>query len=125
MTRNGRNQHPVLLGQGQCLRVALRTGQTPACYSENQGATYATKAIVPQSAALTQNMNITHLKTQGIGQHTRHTGGPIGECTVKIHGAKIDGTNAQCGLAMGSGGYAQWRLVAVGGWRLVVPWGGP
>ena len=33
-------------------------------YSENQGAEYATKAIMPQSASLTQNMNIMHLKTK-------------------------------------------------------------
>ena len=33
-------------------------------YSENQGAKYATKAIMPQSASLAQNMNIMHLKTQ-------------------------------------------------------------
>ena len=32
--------------------------------SENQGADNATKSIVPQSASLTQNMNIMHLKTQ-------------------------------------------------------------
>ena len=33
-------------------------------YSEKQGAKYATKAIMPKSAALTQNMNILHLKTK-------------------------------------------------------------
>ena len=33
-------------------------------YSENQGARYATKAIVPQSASLTQNMNIVHLESK-------------------------------------------------------------
>jgi hypothetical protein len=38
-------------------------------YSENQGAKYATKAIMPQSAALTQKMNIMHLKTK-VRQHT-------------------------------------------------------
>ena len=32
--------------------------------SENQVAKYPTKAIMPQSASLTQNMNIMHLKTQ-------------------------------------------------------------
>jgi hypothetical protein len=31
-------------------------------YSENQGAKYATKAIMPKSASLTKNMNIMHLK---------------------------------------------------------------
>ena len=67
-------------------------------YSENQGARYVTKAIMPQSASLTQNMNIMHLKNQGIRQHTWHTVGPIEKCTSKIHGAKIDGTNAQCCL---------------------------
>ena len=33
-------------------------------YSENQGAKYATKNIMPRSASLTQNMNIMHRKTQ-------------------------------------------------------------
>ena len=33
-------------------------------YSENQGAKYATTAIVPKSAPLKQNMNIMHLKTK-------------------------------------------------------------
>ena len=33
-------------------------------YSENQGAKYATKAIMPKSTSLTQNMNIMHLKTE-------------------------------------------------------------
>ena len=32
-------------------------------YSQNQGAEYAPKAIMPKSASLTQNMNIMHLKT--------------------------------------------------------------
>ena len=61
--------------------------------SENQGAKYATNAIMPKSASLTQNMNIMHLKTN-IRQHTYRTVGPIENCTAKIHGAKIDGTNA-------------------------------
>ena len=40
--------------------------------SENQGADNATKSIVPQSASLTQNMNIMHLKTQA-SDSTRST----------------------------------------------------
>ena len=32
--------------------------------SENRGANYATKALMPQSASLTQNMNILHPKAQ-------------------------------------------------------------
>ena len=33
-------------------------------YSENQGEKYATKAIMPKPASLTQNMNILRLKIQ-------------------------------------------------------------
>ena len=44
-------------------------------YSENQGASYAAKAVMPQSASSTQNMNILHLKTQA--SDTWHTVGPI------------------------------------------------
>ena len=33
-------------------------------YSENQAAKHATKAIMPKSASLTENVNIMHLKAQ-------------------------------------------------------------
>ena len=59
-------------------------------YSENHGAKCATKAVVPKSASLTQNMDIMHLKTQGIRQRAWHAVRSSENCTAKIHGAKID-----------------------------------
>ena len=47
-------------------RVLLKR-YTVQCYSENQGARYATKAIMSNSASLTQNMNIIHLEAQVSG----------------------------------------------------------
>ena len=41
-------------------------------HSETQGANYATKALMPQSASLTQNRNITHLKAR-VSDSTRST----------------------------------------------------
>jgi hypothetical protein len=46
---------------------------------------------MPKPASLTQNMNILHPKTK-VSDSTHST--PIEKCTAKIHGAKIDGTNA-------------------------------
>ena len=60
-------------------------------YSENQGAKYATKAIMPKSASLTQNMNIMHLKTK-VSDSTHSTqahSGPIEKCTIRIHSAEL------------------------------------
>ena len=72
-----------------------------ADYSEDQGAKCAANAIMPQSAPLTQNMNITHLKPEAAHRIASHKVGPIEKCTTKTHGAKIDGTCASCCLDMG------------------------
>ena len=64
-------------------------------YSENRGA----KAIMPQSASLTQNMNITHLKAQ-VSDSARSAQSDR-NLHLQIHSAKIDGTNARCCLDMG------------------------
>ena len=58
-------------------------------YSENQGAKYATEAIMPKSASLTQNRNTMHLETK-VSDSTYSTVGPIEKCDAKIRGAKND-----------------------------------
>ena len=82
-----------------CSTAQWYTRKDMVYYCENRGAKYATKAIMPQSASLTQNMNM-HPKTQGIRQHTWHAEGPIEKHAAKFHGAKIDGTNAKRCLEM-------------------------
>ena len=48
--------------EGTRLHCAWYMRKDMVYYSENQGAKYATKAIMRQSASLTQNTNIMHLK---------------------------------------------------------------
>ena len=48
-------------------------------------------------------MNIMHLKTK-VSDSTHSTVGPIEKCTAKIHGVKLDGTNAECCLDKGEWG---------------------
>ena len=80
-------------GVAHALHCAWHVRKDLVYYSENQGAKYATKAIMPQSASLTQNVTM-HLKTQ-VSDSTRSTQlDQMKICTAKIHGAKIDGTNA-------------------------------
>ena len=79
------------------LHCACYAGKDLVHYSENQGAKYATKAIMPQSASLTQTVNIVHLKTQASDSrwHKMH------HQKKKIHGAKIDATDAGSCLDIG------------------------
>mmetsp|Transcript_72149 Transcript_72149/g.121063 ORF Transcript_72149/g.121063 Transcript_72149/m.121063 type:complete len:111 (+) Transcript_72149:1162-1494(+) len=90
-------------------------------YSDRPGAGYATKAIMPQSAASTQSINPMHLKTKASG--------PIEKCTAKIHGAKVDGTNAWCCLGTGvpwtSGDAPMQRCAAVCSIRIECHWCNP
>ena len=58
-------------GVAYALHCARDMREDTVHYSE-KGARYATKAIMPQSASLTQNMNIVHLKAQ-VSHSTRGT----------------------------------------------------
>ena len=51
-------------GVAHALHCAWCMRKDMVYYSDTHGAKHATKAIMPQSASLTQHMNIVHLKTE-------------------------------------------------------------
>ena len=59
-----------------------------------------------QSASLTRNMSLLHLKAQ-VSDSTQPAGRPIERCTAKVHGAKNDGANAACCWGIG----VAWALI--------------
>ena len=66
-------------GVADALHCAWYMWKDMVYYSENHGAKYTTKAIMPKSASLTQNMNIVHLKTH----RCFDKGGPGGSRQVR------------------------------------------
>ena len=80
------------------LCVVRRFIQNTVCYSENRKAKQTTKSIVATSASLPQSMNIVHLNTNP-SQGMRGTRlDQLKNATAEVHGAEIDGINAQCCL---------------------------
>ena len=64
-------------------------------YSKNQGAKYATKAMMRKTFSLTQNMNIMHLKTKVLDSTHSTQQDQLKNAALKsMVRTKIDGTNA-------------------------------
>ena len=80
------------------------------CSSENQGATYATQAIIPQSASLTQNMNIVRLKAQ-VSDTTRSTRqGQLKNAPPKSTVRKVTEPTRSVAWAQALLGHKQWQV---------------